>query len=418
MASVLKCPVSNCSFEIGDDVRDDCKSIHYQLHLLEHQANTSALTPSHKAEKLKRPCISVSNSTEDWNYFLDRWNNYKVATKLVGADVTVQLLECCDESLRKDLTRVHRHSLSSLDETELIKAIKRLAVIEENVLVSRYNLHSMQQDSEEPIRSFVARIKGQANICNTSTRTSINPRMEQNVVFDRTADSSDAAEPAAFDTLCACDESSSTTTTNAPEDFPNECATTIDHHIYDDVEKCWKPRQSDGQPKLKVCVKVSRSSYNHLRLNAPPNERSILTTAIADTGCQSSLAGINILSELNLKPHHLFKCRMRMRSVNGQAVTIAGAIFLTVKSTNQDGVTLKTKQMVYISAQVEHLYLSKEGCAKLGLIPKNFPVVDSCSKGPINGKGVQSIIGSFSALTSACSCRKRQIDLSKKISRV
>ena len=163
--STIKCPITNCGFEVGNNIPDDCKSVHYQLHLVEHQTIASSANLPTKAEKLKRPCISVANSTEDWNYFISRWNNYKVATKLTGMETTVQLLECCEETLRKDLTRVHRNSLSSLDENGLLKAIKCLAVVEENVLVSRYKLHNMKQDSEEPIRSFVARIKGQAHIC-------------------------------------------------------------------------------------------------------------------------------------------------------------------------------------------------------------------------------------------------------------
>jgi hypothetical protein len=36
----------------------------------------------------------------------------------------------------------------------------------ENVVVPRVTLHSMAQDTEEAVRPFCARLKGQANVCN------------------------------------------------------------------------------------------------------------------------------------------------------------------------------------------------------------------------------------------------------------
>ena len=49
--------------------------------------------------------LSSAGTTEDWLYFKSRWGDYVKATKLEGTDRVIQLLECCDEQLRKDLTR-------------------------------------------------------------------------------------------------------------------------------------------------------------------------------------------------------------------------------------------------------------------------------------------------------------------------
>ena len=163
MMSSMQCPVPECTLEIGTEVPDDCKKPMLQIHLVYHQ--TLLQNASVKPEKLKRPTITIGNSTEDWNYFISRWGTYKSATKLSDSDLVIQLLECCDESLRKDLTRVHKSSLTNMTESDLISAIKRLSVVEESALVSRFNLHNMKQDIDEPIRSYVARIKGQAHIC-------------------------------------------------------------------------------------------------------------------------------------------------------------------------------------------------------------------------------------------------------------
>lgn len=46
-----------------------------------------------------------------------------------------------------------------------MEAIKKLAVREENTMVARVQLHNMRQDRDETIRSFGARLRGQAGVC-------------------------------------------------------------------------------------------------------------------------------------------------------------------------------------------------------------------------------------------------------------
>ena len=77
----------------------------------------------------------------------------------------MQLLECCDETLRKDLTRTTGGSLTEKTENEVLQAIRVLAVREENSMVARVSLHNMRQDRDETIRSFGARLRGQAGVC-------------------------------------------------------------------------------------------------------------------------------------------------------------------------------------------------------------------------------------------------------------
>ena len=99
-------------------------------------------THSAKAEKVKRPTLSAAGTSEEWAYFQQRWSDYKAATYLTGTDVVFQLLECCDEGLRKDLTRSFG-ALSSGNEATVISNIKSLAVRQENIMVARVQLHQI-----------------------------------------------------------------------------------------------------------------------------------------------------------------------------------------------------------------------------------------------------------------------------------
>ena len=74
----------------------------------------------------------------------------------------MQLLECCDESLRRDLHRSDK-SISSKGEPSILPVIKRLAVREGN-MVSRAPLQCMHQDRDKGVRNFAARLNGQVDI--------------------------------------------------------------------------------------------------------------------------------------------------------------------------------------------------------------------------------------------------------------
>ena len=134
-----------------------------QIHGKNHDSTHAA-----KVEKVKRPTISLSGTTEEWNYFLSRWTEYKAATRIAGGEATLQLLECCEETLRRDLTRANGGSLNLKPEDEVLAAIRQLAVREENIMVLRVELSSMKQDRDETIRNFVARLRGHASNVNFS----------------------------------------------------------------------------------------------------------------------------------------------------------------------------------------------------------------------------------------------------------
>ena len=160
----ISCPVPNCTYTT-DDVDAAIVAQLLQLHLVTHtQSTATARAPSIKVDKVRRPTITSSGTSEEWSYFRTRWKEYVEATGVAGKDLVIQLLECCDEDLRKDLTRTCG-SLTNKDETTVLLSIEKLAVRVENIMVARVALHDMSQDRDEPVRSFCARLRGQAKVC-------------------------------------------------------------------------------------------------------------------------------------------------------------------------------------------------------------------------------------------------------------
>ena len=162
---VFQWPFPDCTYATGD-ITETLAATMLTIHASgAHTATgTTHAAPVH-VEKVKRPTISAAGTSEDWTYFKARWDEYTEATKVTGKDRVIQLLECCEESLRKDLTRSAGGSLANKPEVDVMLAIKTLAIREENTMVARVELHDMRQDRDETIRSFGARIRGQANVC-------------------------------------------------------------------------------------------------------------------------------------------------------------------------------------------------------------------------------------------------------------
>ncbi len=80
-----------------------------------------ATTPNHSQgrESLLSVLVTESCTSEDWNYFLTRWADYEEATGITGKSVILQLLECCDEKLRRDLIRTAGGSLTNKSKEDM-----------------------------------------------------------------------------------------------------------------------------------------------------------------------------------------------------------------------------------------------------------------------------------------------------------
>ncbi len=135
----VACPIPGCAY-ITDDLEAAIVAVLLTVHSTTH-------VPSHataaKVEKVRRPVISAAGTSEEWAYFVSRWTEYVSATKVEGQDKLVQLLECCDEPLRKDLTRYSGGTLTTKTFDEVLAGIKKLAVRQENTMVSRFTIHNM-----------------------------------------------------------------------------------------------------------------------------------------------------------------------------------------------------------------------------------------------------------------------------------
>ena len=174
----------------------------------------------------------------------------------------------------RDLTSAQDGSLTTKNEETVLAAIRQLTVCEENTIVALVTLNNVTQDQEETVRSFGARLGGQAGVCKFVCKTGHGVwapppiRQKECVAYGQTCSkctltnhlpsiyrSSKSTnekhttehEGAVFNSLCvAMDYNSS---------FENKVIY-LDHHVYDNLNDTWTKKSSQPQPYVSVSVET------------------------------------------------------------------------------------------------------------------------------------------------------------------
>ena len=201
---------------------------------------------------------------------------------------------------------------------------------------------------------------------------------------------------ATFDSLCSVSET-------AP--VSDAHAVLLDHHVCNEFCKAWEKQASDPQPFIDVTIQAVPSDTHslglHTSLKTPTHP--VTYPVMADTGCQSCLAGTALLTKLGLDRRHLLPVNMRMTAENRGAIDIIGALALRISGTSPSKTTLETHQMVYFTSSTDRMFLSKRACIALGMIPPNFPTIGGTDTSNITKDAVSS-----NSQTQNCGCPRRQ----------
>ena len=154
---------------------------------------------------------------------------------------------------------------------------------------------------------------------------------------------------------------------------------TLDHHVYDDICDTWRKRRSDPQPVIELDIQFDPADMGDLgfRVNksTPSKTPPVSYSSLPDTGCQSCLSGTNLLSRLNIHQASLISVVMRMNAANEKGINLLGALPLRITGTSPTGSLHTTRQLVYFTDSTNKLFLSKQACASLGIISKQFPTI-------------------------------------------
>ena len=143
----------------------------------------------------------------------------------------------------------------------------------------------------------------------------------------------------------------------------------LPHQTWDSKEGTWAECRSPPQPNINVTVSTHATDFEVHGHTLRRERHNLSTTALADTGCQSCLAGPLLLNNLNLRRSDLIPACLAMKSASGNSLPIMGTAPAASEFRQRE-----TRQMVYFSPLASKLYLSLSTCQDLGLVSSAFPL--------------------------------------------
>ena len=237
-----------------------------------------------------------------------------------------------------------------------------------------YEMVHKDPDSEETAGSFAARPRGQG---------------------------SDVREPQPAPGASAPSHSSNHSivpgnANNLSQRFPNTkdpslvSTTTVPATVTDTITEDCEARAAAPHPKVITKVSLCEDGYQELSLPLPRViNKSAQTSAMADSGAQITVAGMNLAHALATK----------LNAAGSNALGLIGGMLITITSQDEDGNNRETRQMSNVSEMIFTLFLSKQACEDLGILSEDFPSISSNSTtGNLASSGIP---------TSTCSCPAR-----------
>ena len=171
-----QCQVAGCKYKTKENLPTH-EAVHNDLYLhvqVVHILSTSA-TPSAvqtaapqrtRPAQIPRPELSEDSTEQEWGHWKEKWERYKRCC-LQGVEKTTivdHLWACCTRELESSIWKEVGRNVDS--EAELLNLMQKLGVRKRNILLNKVTFLDMVQEEQEPLKLYVARLKGQAAVCN------------------------------------------------------------------------------------------------------------------------------------------------------------------------------------------------------------------------------------------------------------
>ena len=133
------------------------------------------------------------------------------------------------------------------------------------------------------------------------------------------------------------------------------------------------PTPPSPSPRMDVKVSIMHTAHEKFGMKWKGSRRGAYkphtVSTLADSGCQTSTAGVDLLEEIGCPITYLIPTTHRIMGITKLSLDLIGSVLLRIE---YGGVI--TRQMVHISRNTNGLYLSKTALMDLGLIARNFPL--------------------------------------------
>ena len=186
MATNMKCPIPDCDYATGEQT-EPVAIAYFNAHMYVHThppaTRPASTSVAHRnGPKLDRPTIETGVSMEEWNMFERRWAIFKEGSHIADENASHHLFQCADSLLGDSLLKTDPEIVNK-DVYEVLRAMKKLAVIPIATGIVRSELLEMKQLRDEAFRKFASRVRGKAETCEYVTSVECSCRRTLDVNF-------------------------------------------------------------------------------------------------------------------------------------------------------------------------------------------------------------------------------------------
>ena len=125
-------------------------------------------------------------------------------------------------------------------------------------------------------------------------------------------------------------------------------------------------------PRLDVTATMMPSAHGKLGVKWTGSRhglhKSHTVTSLADSGCQTTTAGVDFLESIGCPQSYLIPTSHQIIGITSSSLDLLGAVMIRF---DHNGKT--ARQMVHISSKLHGLYLSNTALKQLGLLSEDFP---------------------------------------------
>ena len=138
------------------------------------------------------------------------------------------------------------------------------------------------------------------------------------------------------------------------------------------------PKRPAPSPRIDIQVSIMHAAHERFGVKWKGSRKGIhkphTVRTLADSGCQTCTAGIDILEEIGCPLPYLVPTSHRIMGITKSSLDIIGSVFLRIEYGGEI-----TRQMVHISTTTKGLYLSETALKDLGLLHNDFPQPLPCT---------------------------------------
>ena len=183
----MACDFSGCPFTTEEgipthELRIDRLKLHMQSHLAPESQPRATTGQKVRPTPIPRPELEEDSTEQEWSHWKTKWDRYKRSClqDMDEAQVIDHLWACCSKPLEDAIWRQAGKEPGS--EADLLSNMKKLGVRKRNILLNKVAFLDMSQATDEPVKMFAARLRGQASTCDftlTSGTTDYTEHMVQ-----------------------------------------------------------------------------------------------------------------------------------------------------------------------------------------------------------------------------------------------